>query len=99
MSEPPEFEILIRRKMPFITSLLYGLIIFLLAILLILYVFMIPATHSRSSAEMQTAYYIRVVPDALKLLSSYSFFGLLIVVFSTCLEQPVIIPVARNIRR
>lgn len=38
-----------------------------------------PAGHSKSSSEMQTAYYILVVPGTLKTLSSFSLFGLLIV--------------------
>lgn len=66
--------------MPFVSSFLYGLMIFLLTFLFMLYVVMYPALHSKSSGEMQAAYYILVVPDALKILSSYSFFGLLIVV-------------------
>jgi hypothetical protein len=80
MDTPKQFEILIRRKMPFVSSFLYGLMIFLLTFLSILYVVMYPALHSKSSGEMQAAYYILVVPDALKTLSSYSFFGLLVVV-------------------
>jgi hypothetical protein len=79
MDTPKEFEILIRRKMPFVSSFLYGVMIFFLAFLFLLYVVMYPAIHSQSSAEMQTAYYIKVVPDSLKVLSSYSFIGLLIV--------------------
>lgn len=66
--------------MPFVSSFLYGLMIFLLMFLFMLYVVMYPAIHSKSSGEMQAAYYILVVPDALKALSSYSFFGLLVVV-------------------
>lgn len=80
MDTPKQFEILIRRKMPFVSSFLYGLMIFLLTFLFMFYVVMYPAIHSKSSAEMQTAYYLLVVPDALKTLSSYSFFGLLLVV-------------------
>jgi hypothetical protein len=80
MCTPKQFDILIRRKIPFVSSFLYALIIFLLTFLAMLYVVMYPATHSKSSAEMQVAYYIFVVPNALKTLSSYSFFGLLVVV-------------------
>ncbi|RYY42732.1 MAG: hypothetical protein EOO06_20735 [Chitinophagaceae bacterium] len=73
------------------SSFLYGLMIFLLTFLFMLYVVMYPAIHSRSSGEMQAAYYILVVPDALKILSSYSFFGLLIVIplyFRARLHKP-----------
>lgn len=54
--------------------------IFFFAILFMFYVVMYPAIHSQSSSEMQTAYYILVVPNSLKVISSYSFIGLLIVV-------------------
>lgn len=66
--------------MPFVSSFLYGLMIFVCTFLFMLYVVMYPAIHSQSSSEMQAAYYILVVPDALKTLSSYSFIGLLVVV-------------------
>ncbi len=66
--------------MPFVSSFLYGVIIFFFAFLFLLYIVMYPAIHSRSSLEMRTAYYILVVPEALKILSSYSFIGLLIAV-------------------
>ena len=48
---------------------------------------------------MQTAYYILVVPDALKTLSSYSFFGLLIVVplyFRARLHKPAVLRFGDN---
>jgi hypothetical protein len=80
MDTSKEFEILIRRKMPFVSSFLYVVMIFFFAFLFMLYVVMYPAIHYQSSSEMQTAYYILVVPNALKTLSSYSFIGLLIVV-------------------
>lgn len=94
MDTPKEFEILIRRKMPFVSSFLYGTMIFFFAFLFLLYVIMYPAVHSQSSSEMQTAYYVLVVPDALKTLSSYSFIGLLIVVplyYRARLHKPAIL--------
>lgn len=94
MDTPKEFEILIRRKMPFVSGFLYGTIIFFFTFLFMLYVVMYPAIHSKSSPEMQTAYYILVVPDALKTLSSYSFIGLLIVVplyYRARLHKPAIL--------
>lgn len=80
METTTEFEIFIRRKMPFVSSFLYWTMIFFFAFLFVLYVVMYPAIRSQSSSEMQAAYYILVVPVALKTLSSYSFIGLLIVV-------------------
>lgn len=100
METAKEFEILIRRKMPFISNLLYVVMIFLLAFLFMLYVVMLPAVHSKSSGEMQVAYYILVVPGALKMLSSYSFFGLLIVVplyYRARLHKPAVLRFSNNI--
>ena len=94
MDTPKEFEILIRRKMPFISNFLYVVMIFLLTFVFMLYVIMYPAIHSKSSDEMQTAYYILVVPNTLKTLSAYSFFGLLIVVplyYRARLHKPAIL--------
>ena len=99
METAKEFEILIRRKMPFISNFLYVVMIFLLTFLFMLYVVMYPAIYSKSSGEMQTAYYILVVPDALKTLSSYSFFGLLIVVplyFRARLHKPAVLRFGDN---
>ena len=99
METAKEFEILIRRKMPFISNFLYVVMIFLLTFLFMLYVVMYPAIHSKSSGEMQMAYYILVVPDALKTLSSYSFFGLLIVVplyYRARLHKPAILRFGDN---
>jgi hypothetical protein len=99
MDTPKEFEILIRRKMPFVSSFLYGTMISFFAFLFLLYVLMYPAIHSQSSPEMQTAYYILVVPEALKTLSSYSFIGLLIVVplyYRARLHKPAILCFEEN---
>lgn len=78
---------------------MYGTMIFLFAFLLLIYVVMYPAIHSQSASEMQTAYYILVVPDALKTLSSYSFIGLLIVVplyYRAQLHKPAILRFEEN---
>jgi hypothetical protein len=94
MDTSKEFEVLIRRKMPFVSTFLYGTMIFFLAFLFMLYVVMYPEIHSKSSSEMQAAYYILVVPDALKRLSSYSFIGLLVVVplyYRARLHKPAIL--------
>lgn len=94
MDTPKEFEILIRRKMPFVSSFLFGLMIFFFSFLFLLYLVMYPATSSQSSSEMQTAYYIFAVPKALKVLSSYSFLGLVVVVplyYRARLHKPAIL--------
>lgn len=94
-----EFEILVRRKMPFMSSFLYGTMIFFFAFLFLLYIVMYPAIHSQSSSEMQAAYYILVVPDVLKALSSYSFIGLLIIVplyYRARLHKPAILRFGEN---
>lgn len=94
MDKPQEFEILIRRKIPFISNFLYGVTIIFFAFLFMLYVVMFPAVHSRSSTEMQTAYYILVVPESMKLLSFYSFLGLLVVVplyYRARLHKPAVL--------
>ncbi|WP_239603681.1 hypothetical protein [Flavihumibacter cheonanensis] len=76
------------------SSFLYGLMIFLFVFLFIFYVVMYPATNSKSSSEMQTAYYILIVPNSFKVLSSFSFIGLLIVVplyYRSRLHKPAIL--------
>jgi hypothetical protein len=80
MEPVKEFEILVRKRIPFISHFLYVVVIFLLTFLFLLYLVMLPAIYSNSSQEMATAYYIMVVPDVLKTLSSYSFLGLVIIV-------------------
>jgi hypothetical protein len=94
MDNRKEFEILIRRKIPFISNFLYVVTIFFLAFLFLLYLVMLPAVHSESSAEMQTAYYILAVPESLKVLSSYSFLGLVVFVplyYPARLHRPAIL--------
>lgn len=92
MDTPKQFDILIRRRIPLLSSFIYGLLIFFFAILFILYLIMLPTNHS--SGEMKTAYFILVVPDTLKSLSAYSFLGLLIIVplyNSARLHKPAIL--------
>jgi hypothetical protein len=89
VNEPKQFEIAIRRRIPFVSNLIYAVLIFALAILFILYLVMLPAKYT--SGEMATAYYILVVPEPLKILSTYSGFGLLVLVplyFSARLHKP-----------
>jgi len=92
MDTSRQFEILVRRKIPLFSSVVYGVLIFFFAILFILYLIMLPTRHA--SGEMATAYYISVIPDALKTLSTYSAIGLVITVplyYSARLHKPAIL--------
>jgi hypothetical protein len=94
MDTPQIFEILIRRKIPIVSSFLFWLLVLHFVVLFIFYVIMYPASISKSSSEMQTAYYILVVPKSLKILSSYLSIGLLIVVplyYRARLHKPAIL--------
>jgi hypothetical protein len=75
-----DFEILIRRKIPYWTDLLMGLMMVCFFFLFLLYIVMIPADKSQSSCEMKAAYYILLVPEWLKEYSFYSLFGLLVLI-------------------
>jgi hypothetical protein len=55
-----------------------GLMAVCFVFLFLLYLIMIPS--DKSSHEMQTAYYILVVPEWLKAFSAYSFVGLLLLI-------------------
>ena len=76
MDTHKEFEILIRRRIPYVSSTLFGIVFFFFAVLFILYLIMLPTKYA--SGEMATAYYILVVPEWLKKISAYSALGLLI---------------------
>ena len=78
MDSPNKFEILIRRKIPFLSSFLFQLILLFSLILFVLYLIMIPA--SNSPGEIKTVYFILVVPDWLKVLSVCCGFGLIILI-------------------
>lgn len=92
MNTPRQFEISIRRRIPFLSNFLFVALIFFFAILFLLYLIMLPTRHA--SGEMATGYYILVVPDALKALSTYSGIGLFITVplyYSARLHKPAIL--------
>lgn len=89
MDTPKEFEILIRRRVPYVSSLLFGIAFFFLSVLFILYLIMLPTRYA--SGEMATAYYILVVPEWLKTISAYAGLGLLMVTplyYSARLHKP-----------
>jgi hypothetical protein len=72
------FDILIRKKIPYWSALLMGLVLVCFVFLLLLYFVLYPSKNV--SGEMQTAYYIIVVPDWLKGISAYSFIGIILLV-------------------
>ena len=55
MDTPKEFQILVRRKIPYISEGLWGTVAFLLIIMFLLYIFMLPTKNA--SDEMATAPY------------------------------------------
>ena len=76
MHAPRQFEIRIRRRVPFLSSFLFGVLVVCLLILGLLYFIMLPTRNS--SAEMASGYYILLVPDFLKTLSAYAGIGFII---------------------
>ena len=75
-----EFNILLRKRVPFLTSGSWALIGGCFLILIIFWIFMLPANGSQSSAEMKTAYYILAVPEWVKYLSALATLGLLVLI-------------------
>ena len=75
-----EFNILLRHRVPLLTKGVWVLICVCLIILFIFWVFILPASASQSSEEMQTAFYILAVPKWLKYLSAVALLSLVILV-------------------
>ncbi len=78
MDTTKEFEVLVRRKFPYLSSGLMYIMTALFVVLFLFYIVMYPTKNS--SGEMATAYYILVVPDWLKTFSALAFAGLIIVI-------------------
>lgn len=92
MSTQKEFQILVRRKIPYLSAGLWSIMAVLILIILLFYVFMLPTKHA--SDEMKTAYYILVLPEWLKRLSALAFIGLLIFIplyFSARLKRAALL--------
>jgi hypothetical protein len=66
------FQVVVRRKVPYLTSFLFHVLSAFLIILFVLSFIFLPIEHA--SLEMKTAYYILVVPDIIK--GALYFFGL-----------------------
>jgi hypothetical protein len=79
METRQQFEILIRRRIPFFSSFLLSAAFIFFIVLFILYLIMLPSRLS--SLEMKTSYFILAIPDVLKRLSVYSIIGLPITVW------------------
>ncbi len=71
-----EFKIFLRRKIPYVSEGLYGLVIVFSLIILLFYILMLPTKNV--SAEMATAYYLLVIPEWLKTIVAISLIGLII---------------------
>ena len=78
MDTTKEFEVLVRRKFPYLSSGLMYIMMALFVVLFLFYIVMYPTKNA--SDEMATVYYILVVPDWLKTISAFACVGLLIAV-------------------
>lgn len=79
MTTDKSFEVIIRRKIPYLTNLAYNLLIICIVILVILGIVYLPTANQ--SDEMQVAYTILVVPDFIQktlLISGIGFLTFLI---------------------
>ena len=97
MDTPKEFQILVRRKIPYLSEGLWIVVFSLSLVMALFYFFMLPTKNA--SGEMATAYYILVVPEWLKKLSAVASFGLLIVTslyFISRLKTPGVLIVSDN---
>ena len=92
MDTPKEFKVLVRRKIPYITEGLWGIVGTLFLILLLFYFFMLPTKNA--SEEMATAYYILVIPEWLKRVSAIALVGIIIFMplyFVARLKKPALL--------
>ena len=71
-----KFEIYLRRRVPFLSEGLWGIITLLFLILFLLYIVMLPTKNSPE--EIATVYYLFIVPDWLKKASLIACIGLIV---------------------
>jgi hypothetical protein len=98
MHTTKEFQVLVRRKIPYLSSSLWWVTIVLFAIVFLVYLIMTPTKNS--SDEMATAYYILVVPDWLKKVSAIALAGLVILMpiyFSARLHKLALLTINQNV--
>jgi hypothetical protein len=75
MATDKSFEVIVRRKIPYLTDFVYNLLIICAFILVIQNVFLLPTEHQ--SGEMKVAYYILVVPEFVQKAFIFSGIGFL----------------------
>jgi hypothetical protein len=73
----PSFEVVVRRKVPYLTSFLFHVLSALGIILMLISFIFLPTEYA--SLEMKTAYYILAVPQFIKGALYFSGIGFLIV--------------------
>jgi hypothetical protein len=76
MKENIAFDIIVRRKVPYVTNFLVKLSILFIIILFLIAPIFLPSRNQ--SSEMQVAYYILVIPDYIKKLLAFAAIGLLL---------------------
>ncbi|MEO5563839.1 MAG: hypothetical protein ABIR18_10400 [Chitinophagaceae bacterium] len=77
MPADTSFEVIVRRKVPYATSLLFHTLVVFSITLLIIYLFFLPAKHAPD--EMKAAYFILAVPEFVKNALLISGIGFLII--------------------
>ncbi|MEO8710947.1 MAG: hypothetical protein ABI405_02430 [Parafilimonas sp.] len=94
MDSSNELQILIRRKIPYISTGLAWILGILLVVVFVFVIAMSPTQYN--SDEMKVAYYILVVPDWLKIISIIAGAGLIIIMplyFSARLYRPALLTI------
>ena len=76
MKERNSFDVIIRRKIPYLTSFLFYLLTFFTIVFLVLGIVFLPTEHQ--SDEMKVAYFILVVPNIIKVALFISGSGFLV---------------------
>ena len=77
MQSELSFEVVVRRKVPYVTSFLFYLLLIFALALLIFDLFFLPTRHA--SEEVKVAYFILVIPEFVKRAMIISGIGFLIV--------------------
>ncbi len=78
MDQPKEFQVLVKRKLPYVSNGLMYIMLVLFLILFLFYAVMSPTKNS--SDEMATVYYVLVVPEWLKNISAIALIGMIITI-------------------
>lgn len=78
MEKLKQFEITLRKPVPFLSSIVNIGLVICFVILALFWFFMIPSDSSASSLEMNTAYFILVVPEWVKNLTGLACLGFIV---------------------